>query len=94
MNELRSPLQRRKFRFLLRQTTSLDSSYNTISFSLNYLWWSSLAELVPRKNKDDPLQTTKAATNSPEFWEEKDGYTPSFVIEHDSKSFVKIQWMP
>ncbi|KAL4574930.1 hypothetical protein LXL04_021770 [Taraxacum kok-saghyz] len=77
----------------LRQTTSLNSSYNTISFSIKDDSWNSLtAELVPRKNKDDPLQTTKAATNSPEFWDDKDEDYPSFKIEHDSKSFVNIQW--
>ncbi|KAL4579465.1 hypothetical protein LXL04_015613 [Taraxacum kok-saghyz] len=77
----------------LRQTTSLNSSYNTISFSIDYPWYSFTAKLVPRKNKDDPLQTTKAATNSPEFWDDKDRYnTPSFKIKHDSKSFVNIRW--
>ncbi|KAL4574932.1 hypothetical protein LXL04_021772 [Taraxacum kok-saghyz] len=76
----------------LRQTTSLNSSYNTISVFIKDDWRSFTAELVPRKNKDDPLQTTKAATMSPEFWDEKDIYGPNFEIEHDSKSFVKIRW--
>ncbi|KAL4574931.1 hypothetical protein LXL04_021771 [Taraxacum kok-saghyz] len=75
----------------LRQTTSLNSSNNTISFSIHTPCWDSFtAELIPRKNKDDPLQTTKPATNSPQFSDEKD--RPSFKIEQDSKSFVNIYW--
>nr|KAJ0191973.1 hypothetical protein LSAT_V11C800409120 [Lactuca sativa] len=55
----------------LRQTTSLNPSYNIISFSIKGYWTSFAAELVPRKSKDDPVQTRKVATDCSEFWDEE-----------------------
>ncbi|CAH1440760.1 unnamed protein product [Lactuca virosa] len=79
---------------LLRHTTPLNSSYNIISFYIHDTYWTSFAaELVPRRNKDDLVQTPKVATDSSEFWdEERDFIEPSFKIKHDSKSCIKILW--
>ncbi|CAH1431582.1 unnamed protein product [Lactuca virosa] len=76
----------------LRQTTSLNPSYNIISFSIKGHWTSFAAELVPRKSKDHPVQTTKVAKDSSEFWnEENDAYKP-FMIQDSSKSSINIKW--
>ncbi|CAH1431619.1 unnamed protein product [Lactuca virosa] len=77
----------------LRQTTSLNSSYNIISFSIKDDWTSFAAELVPRISEDDPLQTTKVATDSSEYW--NDELTrKAFTIQHDLYSFIRILWQP
>ncbi|KAL4562803.1 hypothetical protein LXL04_026834 [Taraxacum kok-saghyz] len=77
----------------LRKTTSLNSSYNIISFSINGDWSSFTLELVPMKSKDDGGQSIKVATNCSKFRDEEDGYFTSstnFLIHQDSKSTIKI----
>nr|KAJ0192194.1 hypothetical protein LSAT_V11C800408830 [Lactuca sativa] len=79
----------------LRRNTSLNSSYNIISFSLEDMDWTSFAaELVPRQSKDHPLQTTKVATHSSEFWGEEndDDDNKAFKFQDDSKSCINILW--
>lgn len=73
----------------LRRTTSLNSSYNIISFHIHKMYRTSFtAELVPRRSKDDLLQTTQVATNCSEFW--NNGQT--FEIQQDLGSSIKISW--
>ncbi|CAI9297052.1 unnamed protein product [Lactuca saligna] len=82
----------------LRRNTSLNSSYNIISFSLEDMDWISFAaELIPRKSKDHPLQTTNVATDSSEFWGEEnddddDDDDKAFKFQDDSKSCINILW--
>ncbi|KAL4562804.1 hypothetical protein LXL04_026835 [Taraxacum kok-saghyz] len=79
----------------LRKTTSLNSSYNIISFSINGDWSSFTLELVPMKSKDDGGQSIKVTTNCSEFRDEEDGYfmsSTNFPIHQDSKSNIKISW--
>ncbi|CAH1431608.1 unnamed protein product [Lactuca virosa] len=76
----------------LRRTTSLNSSYNIISFSIKSNWTMFAAELVPRKSKDDPMQTTKVSTDSSEFWDEENDEYKAFMIQDDSKSCINIIW--
>ncbi|CAH1431547.1 unnamed protein product [Lactuca virosa] len=78
----------------LRHTGCLNSTYNTISFSLDneYLYGGELrfrAVLVP---KDDPMQTPKVPTDSSEFWDGEFDYRKTFIIQHDSNSSIKILW--
>ncbi|CAI9297053.1 unnamed protein product [Lactuca saligna] len=73
----------------LRRITSLNSSYNIISFHIHKMYWTSFtAELVPRRSKDDLLQITQVATNCSEFW--NNGQT--FEIQQDLGSSIKISW--
>ncbi|CAI9297055.1 unnamed protein product [Lactuca saligna] len=74
----------------LRRTTSLNSSYNIISFSIQRHWTSFSAEFVPRKSKDDPVQTTKVATDCSEFWHEENDEYKAFMTQDNSKSSVSI----
>ncbi|KAL7590373.1 hypothetical protein Lser_V15G37489 [Lactuca serriola] len=74
----------------LRRTTSLNSSYNIISFSIQRHWTSFSVEFVPRKSKDDPVQTTKVATDCSEFWHEENDEYKSFMIQDNSKSSISI----
>nr|KAJ0196228.1 hypothetical protein LSAT_V11C700387130 [Lactuca sativa] len=76
----------------LRQTTSMNSSHNIISFSIKSNWTSFAAQLVLRKSKDDTHQTTKATTNSSEFWDKEDHNRKTFEIQQDSESSIKILW--
>ncbi|KAL7586431.1 hypothetical protein Lser_V15G37487 [Lactuca serriola] len=76
----------------LRQTTSLNSSYSIISFSIKRNWTSFAVELVPRKSKDDPVQTTKAATDCSEFWHEENDEYKAFMIQDNSKYSINIIW--
>ncbi|KAL7588033.1 hypothetical protein Lser_V15G37468 [Lactuca serriola] len=76
----------------LRQTTSLSPSYNIISFSIKGYWTSFAAELVPRKSKDDPVQTRKFATDCSEFWDEANDASKEFMIQDNSKSSINIIW--
>lgn len=76
----------------LRRSTSLNSSYNIISFSIKSSWSSFAAELVPRKSKDDPMQTTKVTTDSSEFWDEENDEYKAFIIQDDSNSYINIIW--
>ncbi|KAL4564468.1 hypothetical protein LXL04_028532 [Taraxacum kok-saghyz] len=79
----------------LRKATSLNSSYNAISFDIYGGWSSFSAELVPLKCKDDGVQTTEVATNCSEFQNEEDRYftnSTGFKIHQDSNSYIKITW--
>ncbi|CAH1416746.1 unnamed protein product [Lactuca virosa] len=81
----------------LRQTTSLNSSYNIISFSIeNTLTWRSFGVLglVPRDRTDDPVQTTNVATDSSEYWNDELDIRKAFTIQHDLYSFIQILWQP
>ncbi|XP_023757836.1 disease resistance protein RUN1-like [Lactuca sativa] len=77
----------------LRHTTSLNSSYNKISFSLDIRYEKSLygktyigAELIPKEQKGDQVQTSCS-----EFWDGEGKYRDIFRIQNDS---VKILWQP
>ncbi|KAL7586430.1 hypothetical protein Lser_V15G37481 [Lactuca serriola] len=76
----------------LRLTTSLNPLYNIITFSIKGYWSLFAAELVPRKSKDDQVQTIKDATDSSEFWDEKDDFNQTFMIQDNSKSSINIIW--
>ncbi|XP_023764586.1 disease resistance protein Roq1 isoform X1 [Lactuca sativa] len=77
----------------LRHSGCLDSTYNTISFSLcnEYLYGYGCrfrAILVP---KDDPMQTA----DSSEFWDAEEVYERRvFTIQHDANSSIEILWRP
>ncbi|CAH1431515.1 unnamed protein product [Lactuca virosa] len=81
----------------LRHTTCLNSTYNIISFSQDKekLYgddYKFRAVLVPKKYL---FQTTKAATNSLQFWDEEEVYDrKTFTIQHDSNSCIEILWDP
>ncbi|CAH1431504.1 unnamed protein product [Lactuca virosa] len=80
----------------LRHIGCLNSIYNVISFSFGAedLYGNGnrfRAVLVP---KDDPMQTTKVATDCLDFWDEKDDSDKTFKIRHDSNSSIKILWRP
>ncbi|XP_042752827.1 disease resistance protein RUN1 [Lactuca sativa] len=78
----------------LRQTTSLNSSYNIISFSIEDMDWSSFAaELVPRERKDDADKSRKVATDS-EYLNDELDMRKAFMIQHDLYSFIQILWQP
>ncbi|KAL4557560.1 hypothetical protein LXL04_035743 [Taraxacum kok-saghyz] len=82
----------------LRHSIFSNSSYTTTSVSLDCMYRDSDvphsyfgAQLVPRKSIGDEVQTTKITTDYSEFWDgELDG-VPTFTIEHDSKSSIKIR---
>ncbi|CAI9297018.1 unnamed protein product [Lactuca saligna] len=85
----------------LSHTTSLNSTYNMISFSMEDVKWSFFefesyvgVELVPRKSKYKPVQTTKDTKDCSEFWDEYDGYRRTFKIQQHSKSSIEILWQP
>lgn len=75
----------------MRHTMSLNSSYNKISFSLdsgNSLYDKTYvgAELIPKEQKGDQVQTSRS-----EFWDDEGKYRDIFRIQNDS---VKILWQP
>ncbi|KAL7589852.1 hypothetical protein Lser_V15G37395 [Lactuca serriola] len=74
----------------LKKTECLNSTYNMLSFSVHCKDKEDerrfRAVLVPRKNRDDLMQTT----DNSEFWD--DGKT--FRVQHDSESSIKILWTP
>ncbi|KAI3496608.1 hypothetical protein L1887_38976 [Cichorium endivia] len=72
----------------MTHTTFWNSSYNSISFSLEAESYVG-AELIPRKNKGDQVQRTKVAAVCSEFWDKKYKDGTTFTIQHDS---IKILW--
>lgn len=87
------------FNALRRHTTTCLNSYNVISIFLRQRGFPFGAvdrigaALVPRKSKDDLVQTTKVTTDFSEFWDDENHFRPTFTIEHDSES-IKILWRP
>ncbi|KAL4580892.1 hypothetical protein LXL04_017098 [Taraxacum kok-saghyz] len=76
----------------------LNSPYNIISFSIDLMYLGELyegetylgVELLPKKSKVDEVQ----ATDYSEFWDKEHKDTPTFTIQHDSESSIKIIWRP
>ncbi|KAI3750752.1 hypothetical protein L2E82_21546 [Cichorium intybus] len=77
----------------LRHIACLNSTYNVISISSDGHVDRIGATLVPRKSKDDAVQTTKVTTEYSELYEEY-RFTQAFTIKHDSKSSINILWRP
>ena len=83
----------------LRHTACSNSSYTRTSISLDcnrvVLDYYCGVELVPRKSKGDEVQTTKVTADYSEFWDhDRDGRPPTFRMNYDSKSSIKILWRP
>ncbi|KAL4570072.1 hypothetical protein LXL04_025723 [Taraxacum kok-saghyz] len=81
----------------LRHSACSNSSYTRTSISLDcnsdVLDYYFGVELVPRKSKGDEVQTTKVTADYSEFWDhDRDGESPTFRMDYDSKSSVKIVW--
>ncbi|CAI9295511.1 unnamed protein product [Lactuca saligna] len=80
----------------LRHIISLNSTYNVITISVDQFDFNLIettrnrigAKLIPRKNIDDLVQTTKEETGNSEFWDEEVGLTSTITIEPDSS--IKI----
>ncbi|KAL7588765.1 hypothetical protein Lser_V15G37385 [Lactuca serriola] len=78
----------------LRHTSLLTSPYNIISFSFDRGESYIGAELVPRVNKGDQVQTAKVGADCSEFWDNEDEDRSTFTLRHDSQSSIKILWQP
>ncbi|KAL7590221.1 hypothetical protein Lser_V15G37374 [Lactuca serriola] len=77
----------------LRHTGCLNSTYNTISFSLNneYLYGGELRFRVVLVPKDDLMQTAEVKTDWSEFWDEEEVYKrKTFTFHHHPNSSIKI----
>ncbi|KAL9999352.1 putative TIR domain, P-loop containing nucleoside triphosphate hydrolase [Helianthus debilis subsp. tardiflorus] len=90
------------FNSLMRHGARLNSAYNMISFSTDAEYETScegesrfVAELVPRKSKDDHgVQTTKVTTDCSQFFDDERVYGKTFTIQRHSESSIKILWRP
>lgn len=90
------------FNSLMRHDTRLNLAYNIISFTIGPNYETSyegesrfVAELVPRKTKDDhAVGTTKVSTDCSQFYDEEREYEKTFTIQCHTESSVKILWRP
>ncbi|KAL8258349.1 hypothetical protein R6Q59_030390 [Mikania micrantha] len=90
------------FNSLMRHGARLNPAYNVISISIVSEYESTcegesrfVAELVPRRRKDDhTVQTTTGKTDCSQFYQEDRPYGNTFTIQSHSEAFIKILWRP